>query len=235
MTKRNIILHLIFAVIVIVELLGRLLDVVAMEYPVKPLIMIWITIYFLLNTQKRTFIAGILAAFFFSWVGDILLMLSGGYESETFFYAGVGGFFFAQIAYIIVFIRNAENDIKGLLLRNPLWFIPLVAYGVMIYWLLYPGLEGIMLPVIGIYAISLIGMSLAALNRRDRVNVLSFRLVFIGSLFFVLSDSMIAINKFYAEIPQAGFLIMLTYIAAQYLILRGLLYERERPAIRKEQ
>ncbi|MDF1571157.1 MAG: lysoplasmalogenase [Bacteroidales bacterium] len=230
MSRTNKLLHLIFAVIVIVELTGRLIDNVLLEYPVKPLIMIWITLYFLLNARKRTFRNGVLLAFFFSWTGDIFLMFSGGYDNEMLFYTGVGGFFLAQVTYIFIFLLNAENDIKGLLLRNPLWFIPLLGYGVLIYWLLYPGLEGVMVPVILVYALSLIGMSLAALNRRDRVNYSSFRLVFAGSLFFVASDSMIAINKFHTEIPYAGFLIMLTYIIAQYLIMRGLILEKPRPA-----
>jgi uncharacterized membrane protein YhhN len=64
-----------------------------------------------------------------------------------------------------------------------------------------------------------------ALNRKGRVNKRSFQLVFIGSLLFVISDSMIAVDKFYGEIPQAGFWIMLTYISAQYLIMRGLILE----------
>lgn len=228
MGKRNTILHIVFGIIVFIELLGRILDNVNLEYPVKPLIMIWIAIYFLLNREKRSFVPGVMIAFFFSWVGDILLMFSGGYDNEMFFYAGVGGFFAAQITYIFVFLFNAENKIKGFMLRNPFWMIPLLGYGVAIYWLLYPGLEGLMVPIILIYAISLIGMSISALNRRDRVGVLSFQLVFIGSLFFVISDSLIAINKFYMELPYAGFLIMSTYIIAQYLIMRGLILEKNK-------
>lgn len=232
MSRGNQILHLVFAVIVIVELAGRLLDNIMLEYPVKPLIMVWITVYFLQNAtkRKRTFLAGVLLAFFFSWTGDIFLMFSGGYDNESFFFAGVGGFFIAQITYILVFLLNAENNIKGLLLRNPLWIIPLAGYGVLICWVLFPRLEGVMVPVILVYAVSLVGMSLAALNRRDRVNFSSFRLVFAGSLFFVASDSMIAIDKFHTEIPHAGFLIMVTYITAQYLIMRGLILERSRPS-----
>jgi len=56
--------------------------------------------------------------------------------------------------------------------------------------------------------------------------VLSFRLTFIGSILFVWSDSLIAFNKFSLEIPLAGFWIMLTYMAAQYLIMRGLILEK---------
>ena len=39
-----------------------------------------------------------------------------------------------------------------------------------------------------------------------------------GSILFVLSDSIIAFNKFYVEIQHASYLIMLTYWAAQSLL-----------------
>ncbi len=233
MSSSNKVLHLIFVGIVVVELASRLMDHAVPEYFVKPLIMVWIAVYFLRNAKKRSFQGWVLLAFFFSWTGDIFLMFSSGYNNEMTFYLGLGGFLLAQLTYILIFLFSAENDIKGLLLRNPLWLIPFLVYGVLIYRLLYPELEGIMAPVVLVYAISLIGMSLAALNRRDRVDFNSFRLVFAGSLFFVASDSLIAINKFHTEIPFAGFLIMLTYITAQYLIMRGLILERERPAVNK--
>jgi uncharacterized membrane protein YhhN len=38
---------------------------------------------------------------------------------------------------------------------------------------------------------------------------------------FLLSDALLAINKFVAPIPMAGFWVMLTYITAQYLIVKG--------------
>jgi uncharacterized membrane protein YhhN len=101
-----------------------------------------------------------------------------------------------------------------------------VGYAAGIVYLLYPGLDGLMKPVIMVYALSLIGMSMAALNRNGRVNRSSFLLVFTGSLLFVLSDSMIALDRFYAEIPLGGLWIMLTYISAQYLIMRGLILEK---------
>ena len=223
--KKNpsLFLHLIFAVIVIVELLGRLLDNIQMEYFVKPLIMIWIAVYFMLFTKKSAFTIPVLLAFFFSWVGDNFLMLSG--KNELFFFAGVGGFFCAQLCYIYTFARFSEKGGKGYLQKN-LWLsIFFLAYVAGMLLLLFHGLEGMMKPIISIYALSLIGMSMMALNRSLRVGLSSFKLVFVGSLLFLLSDSMIAFNKFHSEIPLAGFLIMLTYIAAQYMIMRGLILE----------
>lgn len=224
--KRNtsLWLHLLFAVIVIVELTGRLIGDVQMEYVVKPLIMIWISIYFMLFAKKNAFAIPVLLAFFFSWAGDNLLMLSD--RDELFFFAGVGGFFCAQLAYLYTFLRFSENGGKGYVQKNFWVSLPFIVYVAGILILLYPGLEGVMKPVITVYALSLMLMSMAALNRSGRVGDLSFRLTFAGSLLFMLSDSMIAFDKFHTEIPLAGFLIMLTYISAQYLIMRGLILEK---------
>ena len=222
--KRNLVLHLIFAVIVIIELIGRLVGNIALEYPVKPLIMIWMAIYFLLNRHKKSLTVPVMLAFFFSWVGDILLMLSG--KNEMFFYAGVGGFFFAQIIYIYIFRSYAESTGAGFVQRRPGYIFLFFLYLAGIYIFLAPGLEGIMKPIIIVYAITLILMSVMALNRNGRVHYRSFILTFAGSLLFVVSDSLIALNKFAFPIPQGGFIIMLSYISAQYLIMRGLILEQ---------
>lgn len=233
MLTRNQILITVFAAIVLAELIALLFDFMILEYIAKPLIMIWIAVYFLLNSQKRSFIVPVIIAFTFSWIGDMLLMLNPIFDNELLFFAGVGGFFVAQCLYIFVFLKFAENKAKGFLVRSPLWTIPLIVYLVGLFLFLLPGLEGLMLPIILIYAISLVGMSLVALNRKGRVGYSSFILVFIGALLFLISDSLIAINKFYfeaglaeGEIPQAGFWIMLTYISAQYWIMHGLILEK---------
>lgn len=217
-------LHLILLAIAILELTGRITGRMGLEYFFKPLIMIWMGSYFLLYRQKKELTFPLLAAFVFSWTGDILLMFDAA--SERFFYAGVGGFFLAQLAYIHIFVRYSENGGKGYLQRNPLPGLLFIGYASGFCYLLYPGLEGPMKPIILIYALSLITMSMTALNRHARVNHRSFLLVFIGSILFVLSDSMIAFNRFLVEFRMAGFWIMVTYITAQYLIMRGLLLER---------
>ncbi len=225
MQKRtSILLHLLLAIIVFVELAGRFTNNVTLEYPVKPLIMIWMATYFLIFRRKKQFTVPVLMAFFFSWIGDNFLMFSD--KNELFFYTGVGGFFFAQLTYIYIFTRYSETGGQGFLQKHLITGFLFIAYVAGIYYLLYPGLEGMMRPIIFIYALSLIGMSMWALNRHGRVNYLSYLLVFIGSVLFVMSDSLLAVNKFYMEVPLAGFWIMITYIPAQYMIMRGLILER---------
>ena len=219
----SLIMHLLLAVIVIVELTGRFTGNINLEYFVKPLIMIWLAVYFMIFRKKKEFTLPVLMAFFFSWLGDNFLMFSG--KGEIYFYAGVGGFFFAQLSYIYIFTKYSEHGGRGFLQRNLIIGFLFIAYVAGIYYLLYPGLEGLMKPIILIYALSLLGMSMVALNRHTRVNHTSFLLVFIGSVLFVISDTMLALDKFYIEFSLAGFWIMLTYIAAQYLIMRGLILE----------
>jgi uncharacterized membrane protein YhhN len=48
-------------------------------------------------------------------------------------------------------------------------------------------------------------------------------LVLIGALLFVISDSILAINKFYTILPFSSFLIMSTYLGAQYFIVKAIL------------
>jgi uncharacterized membrane protein YhhN len=230
----SLILHLVLLVIVVVELTGRFTDSIRLEFMVKPLIMIWMAVFFLLFRDKGGVLFPVLAAFFFSWTGDILLMFSSSVElstssselssssGELLFYAGVGGFFLAQLSYIYIFLTYSEYGGRGYLRRHPALVLPFLAYLAGIYGLLYPKLDALMKGVILVYALSLIGMSMMALNRRDRVARASYLLVFTGSLLFVASDSMIAIDKFHTEFRLAGFWIMVTYIAAQYLIMQGL-------------
>ena len=64
-------------------------------------------------------------------------------------------------------------------------------------------------------------MMLSAINRFGGVAQNSFRWVFFGALFFLISDSILAVNKFADPVTNAGFWIMSTYALAQYLIVRG--------------
>ena len=47
------------------------------------------------------------------------------------------------------------------------------------------------------------------------------KLMMIGALLFVISDSVLAVNKFYSSFMEAGMIIMFTYGIAQLLIVQG--------------
>lgn len=59
--------------------------------------------------------------------------------------------------------------------------------------------------------------------RYQRVNLLSFQLILAGAILFVISDTLLAINKFVQHFESSGVLIIATYMLAQYLITMGAL------------
>jgi uncharacterized membrane protein YhhN len=108
-----------------------------------------------------------------------------------------------------------------MLLRSKTWlFTPFLLFLIFFYAYLYPYLGEMRIPVF-VYALVIALMSVSALNRFGSVNLLSFRLVFIGSLLFMLSDSILAVSLFVKNFEFSGVAVMLTYIAAQYLIMSG--------------
>jgi uncharacterized membrane protein YhhN len=66
-------------------------------------------------------------------------------------------------------------------------------------------------------------MVLNAVFRYGRTSSAGFWFALAGAVLFMISDSLLAINKFMNPLPQASLFIMLTYIAAQYLIVEGIL------------
>jgi uncharacterized membrane protein YhhN len=52
-------------------------------------------------------------------------------------------------------------------------------------------------------------------------NISAGKWMMVGALLFVISDSTLAINKFYKPFEMAGVIIMLTYGAAQFFIVKG--------------
>jgi len=87
---------------------------------------------------------------------------------------------------------------------------------------LFPHLGNLQIPVM-VYALVITLMSLQALFRYGYTSKPSFILVFCGAISFMISDSLLAINKFMQPLPLSGLAIMLTYLLAQYLIVEGVL------------
>ncbi len=221
--KKSLI-HFLFLIIVLCDLSGQLFQIKWMDYSFKPFILIWIGGYFLLyakNFDKKIVQLAVLA-FIFSWLGDMLLMF--GDKGFIFFVLGLASFLIAQIGYIFLFRRTINlSGKKPFLKKKPYFLIAYIVYGLIIYIVLYNHLDEILKGAVFVYMLALLGMSSMALNRFGNSAPISFNSVFIGSLLFVLSDSMLAINKFLVPIPYDGVFIMATYISAQYLIMRGLL------------
>jgi uncharacterized membrane protein YhhN len=178
------------------------------------MILFFISIDNLKGRLHKFFLAGL----FFSWAGDVLLEFTD--IKGMFFILGLVCFLIAHIMYLTVFLTTTgENTIKG---KGLFWIIPVFIYWALLIIYLYPHLAEMRLPVI-IYAVVILSMLAAAINRKAKVSQVSFYLVLIGAMLFVISDSAIAVNKFAHQFAYSDILIMSTYILAQFLILKGYL------------
>lgn len=225
---KNYLAHFLFLLIIVGDLIGEALQIKWIDYSFKPFILIWIAGYFLLHSKniEKKVVQLAVFAFLFSWIGDVLLMLT--HKSPLFFILGLSSFLIAQIVYIFLFLKTINlSGKKPLLKKKPYYLIVYIAYGLIVYTLLYNHLDVVFRIALFVYMVALLSMSSMALNRFGNGHSVSFSYVFIGSVLFVLSDTLIAINKFLVAIPYEGLLIMTTYIAAQYLIMRGLVKQYE--------
>lgn len=196
-------------------------------YVSKVLMMPFLAIYFYAESKKIKEFRFIYLALFFSWWGDIFLMFPRSeYEpanAKLLFVCGLVSFLIAHINYIVYFYREIKDQPKvTIIIEKPYLIIPFLLLGSSLLILLYPTLGPMKLPVT-VYTIVIISMLIMAFNRRNLVDPVSFTWVFIGALFFVFSDSCIAINLFYKPFASARAVIMATYIIAQFLIISGAL------------
>ncbi|MTI22192.1 lysoplasmalogenase [Fulvivirga sp. RKSG066] len=173
-----------------------------------------------ISRKKETSFLVLITALGFSWLGDILLLFDAG--SDNYFIYGLGAFLIAHIGYIVV-NRKATypNTSTSLLSTQKMRYIFIIVLaGSAVVHVLYAHLGALKLPVI-VYAAILTLMAISALYRFGRTSHRSFVLVFTGAVLFMLSDTLLAVDKFVETFPYAGFWIMATYSSAQFLIVEG--------------
>ena len=151
------------------------------------------------------------SALIFSLFGDILLMFVN--RSAHFFTAGLASFLLAHIMYILVFLKSKNSTKKPWLFTGIL-----LVYGAGLFWLLKDNLGEMLLPVF-FYMVVILTMATAAVLRVDRVPKISFIFVLFGAILFLISDSLLAINKVYTPLAYSNISIMFTYAFAQLFIV----------------
>jgi len=214
--KRSIWL-ILFAIDAIVELIAIQLNNESIQLIAKPLLMPLLGAYFISQTNsiKSPLKKWILIALLFSLAGDVVLLFQE--KSSIYFMLGLVAFLFAHIFYIFFFhnIRVIEN------MKSKAWLLLIVVtYYAGLITFLSPYLGDMKLPV-RIYGIVISFMFLLAMHMLFIKNKIAGRWMMIGALLFVVSDSVLAINKFYRPFEMAGIIIILTYILAQFFIIEG--------------
>ncbi len=209
---------ILFFVIVLFEIItGSKETLQIAHYVAKPAIVISLIFLFIKTSDgiSKSIKRITLLALIFSLLGDIFLMFVE--HSPHFFTVGLVAFLLAHIMYILVFLKH-KNKQKSMVV----FVVLLLVYASGLFYLLKDGLGAMLVPVV-IYMIVILSMATSAFLRKGMVNNLSYNLVFVGAIFFMISDSILALNKFYQPLPFSNISIMLTYALAQLLIVLGLL------------
>lgn len=208
---------IVFILVSFIEIFAINFNSVTFQYIAKPLL---VPALILLLWLSKTPVPGkniLLAGLFFSWAGDIFLLLLN--SNALFFIFGLACFLITHLFYITFFLKIRSNKIS-LIKKYPFLLLLVIGYGITLVWLLYPHLADLKIPVI-IYATVICTMLLCSLHVYYKVNKPSGIFYLTGAVVFVLSDSLLAFDKFYQPFSFAGELIMITYCAAQYFIVRG--------------
>ncbi|MBP9102511.1 MAG: lysoplasmalogenase [Chitinophagaceae bacterium] len=207
----------LFAIVLLGELIGIQLQNSILQFIFKPLIIPVVIGYFdsQINDITKGYNKWIVAALIFSWIGDVLLMFQD--KKDIFFLLGLSSFLLAHVFYIIYFHQvRVKEKVKS----NPWLLVIVVIYYAALISFLSPYLGDMKLPV-RIYGIVISFMFMLALHMLFIKNKQAGKWMMIGALLFVLSDSLLALNKFYQSFEFASVMIILTYALAQLFIVKG--------------
>jgi uncharacterized membrane protein YhhN len=165
---------------------------------------------------SRVYRQRILVGIAFSLAGDVFLMLS-----PRWFVAGLLGFLIAHGWFVAAFVSDKP------LLAKPLSWVLCLLYGAFAVWLLWPALVPPLQIAVPLYIAVLATMAGQAVGRarwlRARCDPHQQAAGFaaIGALVFMLSDSLLAWNRFMTPLPYSAVAVLGTYYVALWLIARS--------------
>lgn len=189
------------------------------NYIIKPLITLSLLGLLIFNTGLRgRFSKRIGLGLAFGLFGDVFLLFD--HLNELFFIFGLGSFLIGHLCYVSAFYLDYSMNKTVYKAQTKNAILGYAFFSVLFCAALWTHLGSLKVPVI-LYAIVISLMGIMAVNRYGRVNSLSYKLTFYGSLLFVLSDSLLAVDRFMYTFHGSGIVIMATYMAAQYLITLG--------------
>lgn len=195
----------------------------SLHYVFKPAIIPCLIGYYLSEAPVRNML--FIRALVFCWVGDFLLLFVP--MDELYFILGLVAFLIGHILYIRTFQKLVNTPQSPLLPTQKLRMVfPVFLAGTGLITILYAGLGPMRIPVIA-YAVVIMVMAASAILRLNRTNIGSYWYLVGGAAIFMLSDSLLALNKFYSPFVGASVAIMATYVLAQYLIVRGVLAHKQ--------
>jgi uncharacterized membrane protein YhhN len=192
------------------------------ENILKPSLLIILIWWFIVESRmfKQKLNILFLAALFFSLLGDIFLM-----PFFNVFILGLVFFLLSHLFYISVFLKGNYGFIRKILKQGAPYVIIVTSIYLSLLAYLIPSIIDlnslILLIAVPVYASVLLIMVLSTFVY-SKVNYNQFgQFVMMGGLFFLVSDGILAINKFGEKIDNSAFWVMGSYVIAQWMLVYG--------------
>lgn len=173
----------------------------------KPLTTVLIILLPMLFGRKapKTYWTLTVAGLLLCLIGDIFLL------DSNYFVFGLASFLMAHMLFTVSFV--ALDKFK--LYWTPLLVLFIIGLGY--YYFLYPDLESLAIPVF-LYFLFIVVMCWQGISLYIWKKTTAHSMIAIGVLLFLLSDSILALNKFVAPFDWSGILVLSTYWAAVALL-----------------
>lgn len=189
---------------------------IGLHYVFKPLatILIFVSAWQIRNPVNPRYRRAVLAGIALSLCGDVFLMLPKDVLPAGFL-LGLSSFLIAHLFFLRAFTSDAR------LFGKPLVVLGLLLVGGANLFVLWPGLAPALKGPVLVYMLCLLAMVAQAIGRHLQWRQHGSRLAAFGGVLFLLSDTLLAYNKFYAPIPLSALWILSTYYTALFLIARS--------------
>ncbi len=209
-------LLILFFTMSLVHVIGIIMQESILVYITKPCIIPLLLLIYLVKTASINYwyIIGLILCF----IGDVLLLFTG----ELFFILGLVSFLLAHIFYTKTVYNFLDKiQLKTLIMST----VPYIIIYVLLLMILYPYLGDLLYPVI-VYGIVISTLGTLCLYYYVHSKNIDAFFWCIGALIFIISDSILAVNKFYSSSIYLATLVMITYILAQYFICKAMLVKK---------
>lgn len=208
--------YILLGLFSVLNLISVTCDKKKLEFISKPLLIPLIIVIYCLSVKEFDYV--VIAGLLFGWLGDVFLL----FDKESCFKGGLISFLIGHIFYVAAFLGETKfSDIN--------FIITVLIAGVYILYIfavskkLIPSVDTKFKGAVIAYITVIMLMSMTALLRFETVGINGV-LSYTGSLFFVASDSILAFKVFAEKRGKMiNFLIMFTYITAQFMIAFGMI------------
>jgi len=216
---------ILYYALVVVFMLTVIFNLELVHYIVKPTFMVLLMAFHRNQLPERfgTFSKLIQFGLFFSWIGDIALMFDE--KMPILFVVGLGAFLVAHVGYFFAFINSIKTSgIPFNFGRAALLGLPFAVFTVPFFLYMKDGLPADLFGPVLAYTVVITIMGIGSAIRSGHAEKKNFQWILIGAILFILSDCVIAINKFVYDFEYDAILNMALYLSGQFMITVGAIY-----------